>query len=56
MGRNWPDVWDAGGWKGFFMLDMSIGYLKVVPMTVLSFADEEGVGGCSVAFCSACVP
>ncbi|KII88095.1 hypothetical protein PLICRDRAFT_53957 [Plicaturopsis crispa FD-325 SS-3] len=30
-------VWSAGGWRGFFV-GLSIGYLKIVPMTAVSFA------------------
>ncbi|KAI0950659.1 hypothetical protein AcW1_007909 [Taiwanofungus camphoratus] len=30
-------VWDAGGWRGFYV-GLSIGYLKIVPMTAVSFA------------------
>lgn len=29
-------VWRSGGWKGFYV-GLSIGYLKVVPMTAVSF-------------------
>jgi len=34
-------VWHSGGWKGFFV-GLSIGYLKVVPMTAVSFAVWQG--------------
>jgi solute carrier family 25 protein 16 len=34
------DVWARGGWRGFFV-GLSIGYLKVVPMTAVSFASWE---------------
>ena len=30
-------VWETGGWRGFYV-GLSIGYLKVVPMTAVSFA------------------
>ena len=30
-------VWDAGGARGFYV-GLSIGYLKIVPMTAVSFA------------------
>lgn len=31
------DVWRANGWRGFYV-GLGIGYLKVVPMTAVSFA------------------
>jgi solute carrier family 25 protein 16 len=34
-------VWHAGGWRGFFV-GLSIGYLKIVPMTAVSFAVWQG--------------
>lgn len=34
-------IWTAGGWKGFFV-GLSVGYLKVVPMTAVSFAVWQG--------------
>ena len=34
-------VWDSGGWRGFYV-GLSIGYLKVVPMTAVSFAVWQG--------------
>jgi len=34
------DVWARGGWRGFFV-GLSIGYLKIVPMTAVSFATWE---------------
>ena len=30
-------VWKAGGWRGFFV-GLSIGYLKIAPMTAVSYA------------------
>ena len=35
-------VWKQGGWRGFFV-GLSIGYLKVVPMTGVSFAVWEAM-------------
>ena len=29
-------IWATGGWKGFYV-GLSIGYLKIVPMTAVSF-------------------
>ena len=29
-------VWASRGWRGFFV-GLSVGYLKIVPMTALSF-------------------
>jgi solute carrier family 25 protein 16 len=34
-------IWQSGGWKGFYV-GLSIGYLKVVPMTAVSFAVWQG--------------
>lgn len=34
-------VWAGGGWRGFYV-GLSIGYLKVVPMTAVSFAVWQG--------------
>lgn len=34
-------VWTSGGWKGFYV-GLSVGYLKVVPMTAVSFAVWQG--------------
>lgn len=31
------DIWRANGWRGFY-IGLGIGYLKVVPMTAVSFA------------------
>ncbi|CAD6573569.1 MAG: hypothetical protein TREMPRED_000858 [Tremellales sp. Tagirdzhanova-0007] len=40
-GINWRDairgIYEKGGWRGFFV-GLSIGYLKVIPMTSISFA------------------
>jgi len=33
-------IWKQGGWRGFFV-GLSIGYLKIVPMTAVSFAVWE---------------
>ena len=33
-------IWRQGGWQGFF-IGLSIGYLKMVPMTAVSFAVWE---------------
>ncbi|KAI0693413.1 mitochondrial carrier domain-containing protein [Cytidiella melzeri] len=30
-------IWQSGGWRGFYV-GLSIGYLKIVPMTAVSFA------------------
>jgi solute carrier family 25 protein 16 len=35
-------VWHSGGWRGFYV-GLGIGYLKVVPMTAVSFAVWQGV-------------
>lgn len=37
-------VWRQGGWQGFFV-GLSIGYLKIVPMTAVSFAVWEEMKG-----------
>jgi len=34
-------VWNSGGWRGFYV-GLSVGYLKVVPMTAVSFAVWQG--------------
>lgn len=36
-GTTVRSVWRTGGWKGFYV-GLSIGYLKVVPMTAVSYA------------------
>jgi solute carrier family 25 protein 16 len=36
-GETVAHVWNTSGWRGFFV-GLSIGYLKVVPMTAVSFA------------------
>jgi solute carrier family 25 protein 16 len=41
-GETVKTVWDAGGWRGFYV-GLSIGYLKVVPMTAMSFAVWQGM-------------
>jgi len=40
-GETVRDVWARAGWRGFFV-GLSIGYLKVVPMTAVSFMCWEG--------------
>ncbi|KZP31540.1 mitochondrial carrier [Athelia psychrophila] len=37
LGETVHAVWAAGGWKGFFT-GLGIGYLKIVPMTAVSYA------------------
>ena len=34
-------IWQTSGWRGFYV-GLSIGYLKVVPMTAVSFAVWQG--------------
>ena len=34
-------VWQASGWRGFYV-GLSIGYLKVIPMTAVSFTVWQG--------------
>jgi solute carrier family 25 (mitochondrial carrier protein), member 16 len=34
-------IWQANGWRGFYV-GLSIGYLKVIPMTAVSFAVWQG--------------
>ena len=34
-------IWKASGWRGFYV-GLTIGYLKVVPMTAVSFAAWQG--------------
>ncbi|CCL98620.1 uncharacterized protein FIBRA_00622 [Fibroporia radiculosa] len=36
-GETVRDIWDVRGWRGFYV-GLSIGYLKIVPMTAVSFA------------------
>ncbi|KAI0671297.1 mitochondrial carrier [Trametes maxima] len=36
-GETVRTIWNAGGWRGFY-IGLSIGYLKVVPMTAISYA------------------
>jgi len=40
-GETVRDIWKRAGWRGFFV-GLSIGYVKVVPMTAVSFASWEG--------------
>lgn len=35
-GETVSTIWRAGGWRGFYV-GLSIGYLKIVPMTAVSF-------------------
>ncbi|KAF8637982.1 hypothetical protein AX16_010614 [Volvariella volvacea WC 439] len=35
-------IWQAGGWRGFYV-GLTIGYLKVVPMTAVSFTTWQGL-------------
>jgi solute carrier family 25 protein 16 len=37
FGETVNGVWKTGGWRGFYV-GLGIGYLKVVPMTAVSFA------------------
>jgi solute carrier family 25 (mitochondrial carrier protein), member 16 len=39
-GETVRSVWSQGGWRGFYV-GLSIGYLKVVPMTAVSYAVWE---------------
>jgi solute carrier family 25 protein 16 len=41
VGETVRDIWHSGGWRGFYV-GLSIGYLKVVPMTAVSFAVWQG--------------
>ncbi|GLB37842.1 putative mitochondrial carrier (TC 2.A.29) family protein [Lyophyllum shimeji] len=34
-------IWQCGGWRGFYV-GLAIGYLKIVPMTAVSFAVWQG--------------
>lgn len=36
-GETVSSIWHASGWKGFYV-GLSIGYLKIIPMTAVSFA------------------
>lgn len=40
-GETIQAIWKAGGWRGFYV-GLSIGYLKVVPMTAVSFTVWQG--------------
>lgn len=40
-GETIQSVWKASGWRGFYV-GLSIGYLKVVPMTAVSFTVWQG--------------
>lgn len=35
-GETVSTIWQAGGWRGFYV-GLSIGYLKIVPMTAVSY-------------------
>lgn len=41
LGETIAAIWKCGGWRGFYV-GLSIGYLKVVPMTAVSFAVWQG--------------
>lgn len=41
LGETVKAVWRSRGWKGFYV-GLSIGYLKVVPMTAVSFTAWQG--------------
>lgn len=41
LGETVSAVWHSGGWRGFYV-GLTIGYLKVVPMTAVSFAVWQG--------------
>ncbi|KAG6813128.1 hypothetical protein H0H92_013752 [Tricholoma furcatifolium] len=36
LGETLAAIWNTGGWRGFYV-GLSIGYLKVVPMTAVSY-------------------
>jgi solute carrier family 25 protein 16 len=40
-GETVKSIWQTSGWRGFYV-GLSIGYLKVVPMTAVSFAVWQG--------------
>ncbi|KAF5345298.1 hypothetical protein D9758_008474 [Tetrapyrgos nigripes] len=40
-GETISSIWKASGWRGFYV-GLTIGYLKVVPMTAVSFAVWQG--------------
>lgn len=40
-GETVKTIWQTTGWRGFY-IGLSIGYLKVVPMTAVSFAVWQG--------------
>jgi len=42
VGETVSAIWNASGWRGFYV-GLSIGYLKVVPMTAVSFAVWQGM-------------
>lgn len=41
LGETIATIWSSGGWRGFYV-GLSIGYLKVVPMTAVSFTVWQG--------------
>lgn len=41
LGETVGAVWQSGGWRGFYV-GLTIGYLKVVPMTAVSFTVWQG--------------
>jgi solute carrier family 25 (mitochondrial carrier protein), member 16 len=42
LGETVSTIWNAGGWRGFYV-GLGIGYLKVIPMTSVSFAVWQGM-------------
>ncbi|RDB25041.1 putative mitochondrial carrier C17H9.08 [Hypsizygus marmoreus] len=41
LGETISAIWHSGGWRGFYV-GLTIGYLKVVPMTAVSFTVWQG--------------
>lgn len=41
LGETINKIWTSGGWRGFYV-GLSIGYIKMVPMTAVSFAVWQG--------------
>jgi len=40
-GETFKTIWQARGWRGFYV-GLSIGYLKVIPMTAVSYTAWQG--------------
>lgn len=40
-GETMKAIWQSSGWRGFYV-GLSIGYLKIIPMTAVSFAVWQG--------------